>query len=170
MLAIHYCIPLADAESLAAVRRRVAERGRLFDGMEGLAHKFFLIDPVQPTYATYYLWRDSEAALRFLNGPFFAAVVESFGRPKVRLLLPQSVLLPEDAPRSAWLVHAEAEAMPAAPRQPRIDALDPASGEYLSLAFTGDWPGRRFDVAYHARGSAALDRTRMRDAVSFVSL
>ena len=167
MIAMHYSIALADADAVAEVRRRAESRGPLFDGMRDLAHKFFLIDPLRPAYATFYLWRDGDAAARFLAGPFFQAVVERFGRPKVHLLLPQKIVLPDFEPRQAWLINADAEAIPHAPPQPRIDALDPECGDYLSLAFTGDWPGRRFDIAYHARGSAALDRNLVRDSVDF---
>jgi hypothetical protein len=167
MLAMHYRIALAGSDGVASVRRRITERGPLFDGMDGLAHKFFLIDALQPTYATFYLWRDEAAARRFLQGPFFADLVAHFGRPKVHLTLPQKIRLPEEEPRQAWLVHAEADAMPYAPRTPRIDTVDPERGDYLSLAFTGDWPGRRFDIAYHARGTAALDRHLASDAISF---
>ena len=82
MLVMHYRIKLSGdrVEAAAAIRRRVAERGRRFDGMQGLARKFFLLDAADPTYATLYLWRDPDAALAFLQGSFFAAVIESFGR------------------------------------------------------------------------------------------
>jgi len=167
MLAMHYRIPLVDAEALAAIRDRVAERGPLFDGMDGLAHKFFLLDALQPTYATFYLWRDERAAQRFLDGPFFAHLAQHFGRPRVHLTLPRKIVLPREEPREAWLVLAEADAMPHAPQRPRIDTMHPEHGRYLSLAFTGDWPGRRFEVLYHARGTDALDRPLSSDAVGF---
>ena len=170
MIAMHYRIALAGSDGVAAVRRRVVERGPLFDGMEGLAHKFFLIDPARPTYATFYLWRDEAAAQGFLQGPFFADLVERFGRPKVHLTLPRKVVLPQQEPPEAWLVDAEADAMPFAPKSPRIDTLDPEHGRYLSLAFTSDWPGRRFEIVYHARGPAALDRPLLSDAVGFAIL
>jgi hypothetical protein len=41
MLAMHYKIPLSGPEAIATVRARAAERGPLFDGMDGLAHKLF---------------------------------------------------------------------------------------------------------------------------------
>ena len=170
MLAMHYRITLAGSDALAAVRRRVVERGPLFDGMDGLAHKFFLIDAAQPTYATFYLWRDEAAAQRFLHGPFFAHLVQHFGRPKVHLTLPQKIVLPKQDPSYAWLVIAEPEAMPYAPKRPRIDTLHPERGRYLSLAFTDDWPGRRFELLYHARGTAALDRPLLSDAIGFAIL
>ena len=93
MLAMHYQIALSGAEAVAAVRARAAERGPLFDGMAGLAHKLFLVDPADPCYATFYLWREPGAALDFLEGPFFAALAQSFGRPEVALLLTRAIEL-----------------------------------------------------------------------------
>ena len=63
MLAMHYAIPLSGADQVASVRARAAERGPLFDGMAGLGVKLFLIDPADPCYATFYLWREADAAM-----------------------------------------------------------------------------------------------------------
>jgi hypothetical protein len=152
MLGMHYLIPLDGADAVAAVRRRAAERGPLFDRMEGLAEKYFLVDPADPTYATFYLWQDPRAALGFLQGSFFAALAETFGRPEVRLLLPSRIALPADEPASAVLAAIAPDSGPA------IATLDPISGHALSLVFSGNAPGRRFDVMYHARGGGGPDR------------
>jgi heme-degrading monooxygenase HmoA len=106
MFVMHYRISLGGdaAEAAAAIRKRVAERSHLFDGMPGLARKFFLLDAADPTYATLYLWREPDAALAFLQGPYFAAVIESFGRPEVRLLLSTSIEQPSALPRSVALI------------------------------------------------------------------
>ena len=149
MLVMHYRISLVGdgAEAAAAIRRRVAARGHLFDGMTGLARKFFLLDPVEPTYATLYLWREPDAALAFLQGPFFAAVVESFGRPAVRLLLSTTVELPDALPRSVTLVdHAPGELS-----GPRIEAVDPLDGRKFALDFAETGRGRRFELLYTTR-------------------
>jgi uncharacterized protein DUF4865 len=151
MLGMHYLIPLSGADAVAAVRRRAAERGPLFDGMAGLAEKFFLVDPADPAYATFYLWHDPQAALGFLQGSFFAALAETFGRPEVRLLLPSRIALPPDEPASAVLADIAPD------RGPAIATLDPISGHALSLVFAPGAPGRRFDVMYHARGTAGPD-------------
>jgi hypothetical protein len=55
MLAMHDAIPLNGADQVATVRVRAAERGPWFDGMAGLGVKLFLLDPVDPCYATFYL-------------------------------------------------------------------------------------------------------------------
>jgi hypothetical protein len=90
---MHYAIPLNGADQVTAVRARAAERGPLFDGMAGLDVKLFLVDPVDPCYATFYLWREADAALGFLEGQFFKAL-SAFGRPEVKLLLTTAVDLP----------------------------------------------------------------------------
>ena len=149
MLVMHYRIPLAGdaAAASAAIRKRVAERGHLFDGMAGLERKFFLLDPADPTYATLYLWRNADAALAFLRGPLFAGVISSFGRPAVRLLLSTAIELPRVLPRSVRLIDHAQEAPPG----PSIQAIDPLDGSELVLAFAEAGPGRRFDLLYATR-------------------
>lgn len=156
MLAMHYKIPLSGPEAIATVRARAAERGPMFDGMEGLAHKLFLLDPVDPCYATFYLWREPDAALNFLEGKFFAALSQTFGRPQVVLLLTRSTDLPFAAGDAVVLGSRQGEPKDSE----RVRAVDPKSGEILTL---GSGPhGRRFEVMYHARGVAAAEG---RDAV-----
>lgn len=152
MLAMHYRIPLADAPAVDAIRRRAAERGPLFDGMPGLAHKYFLADAIEPTYATFYLWREADAALAFLRGPFFAALSETFGRPRVRLMVTTAIDPPAEDPREITMV----EGVRAHAFGPRIDAIDPDDGAPLSLRFDDAVRGRRFALLYHARGDAAF--------------
>ncbi len=147
MLAMHYSIQLKTPDQVAAVRVRVVERGPLFDGMPGLACKLFLVDSVDPCYATFYLWREPDAAHSFLQGPFFKALSDTFGRPEVKLLLTTATDLP----------FAEGETVALDPRvqqfdSPVIQALDPRSGDTIGLGpATG--PGRRFEVMYRALGA-----------------
>lgn len=154
MLAMHYRIPLAGIRALEAIRHRAAERGPLFDGMDGLGHKFFLADADDPAYATFYLWRDADAAHRFLRGPFFAALVDAFGRPPVRLLLTSAIDLPVADPRTVTLI----EGVSPHAFGPRIDALDPRDGAPLSLRFDEAVRGRRFELLYHARSGVPVAR------------
>jgi len=148
MLAMHYKIPLSGPEAIATVRARAAERGPLFDSLEGLAHKLFLIDPIDPCYATFYLWREPDAALTFLEGPFFAALSQTFGPPRVMLLLTRSTDLPFEAGDAVVLDSRQGEP----DGFERLRAVDPKSGEILTLG--GGPHGRRFEVMYHARGAA----------------
>jgi hypothetical protein len=149
MLAMHYRIPLAGMEAMAAVGRRAAERGPLFDRLDGLAHKFFLLDRADPTYATLYLWRDPAAAQAFLEGPLFAALVAAFGRPEVRLLLATAIELPDADPHEAVLT----EGLRTLGFGPRIDCIDPCNGQSLSLRFDDAVRGRRLTLLYHARAN-----------------
>ena len=147
MLAMHYKIPLSGPEAIATVRARAAERGPLFDGMEGLAHKLFLIDSVDPCYATFYLWREPDAALTFLEGSFFAALSQTFGRPQVVLLLTRATDLPFATGDTVVLDSRQGDSN----GSESLRAVDPKSGELLTL---GSGPhGRRFEVMYHARGA-----------------
>ena len=146
MLAMHYAIPLKDAEQVAAIRIRAAERGPLFDRMDGLAKKLFLVDPVDPCYATFYLWRHAEAALGFLEGPFFKALSDSFGRPDVKLLLTTATELPF-ASGEALRLQANAVVDTSSP----VRALDPHNGDIFALA-PADAAGRYFEVMYRATG------------------
>jgi hypothetical protein len=149
MLAMHYKIPLLGPEVISAVRTRATERGPLFDGMAGLAHKLFLVDPGEPCYATFYLWREPDAALSFLEGPFFAALSQSFGRPEVALLLTRATSLPFAAGDTVVLNSTDREAAGSGP----IRALDPKNGQILTLGSGSH--GRRFEVMYHAFGADA---------------
>ena len=146
MLVMHYRIPLAGdrREAAARIRARVSERGPSFDGMRGLERKFFLLDPLDPTYATLYLWRTADAALEFLRGPFFAALEASFGRPAVRLLLSTRVRLPDSFPQSVLL----ADDTRGEVHGPHIEAIDPLDGRRLALDFTETSAGRRFELLY----------------------
>jgi hypothetical protein len=149
MLVMHYRIKLGGdrVEAAAAIRRRVAERGHLFDGMQGLARKFFLLDAADPTYATLYLWRDADAALAFLQGPFFAAVIESFGRPAVRLLLSTAIELPHVLPKTVTLLDRADGALSG----PRIEAIDPLDGSKFALDLAAAGHGRHFELLYATR-------------------
>jgi hypothetical protein len=85
MLAMQYAVRLPDGFDAAKVRARVTERSALFDKLDGLEHKSFLFDSCDRVYAPLYIWRNSEAALRFmLEDRMFESVVETFGRPRVR--------------------------------------------------------------------------------------
>ena len=144
MLAMHYRFDLPDRAAIDAVDARVRERGPMFDGFPDMGHKWFLIDRETPCYAVFYLWHDAAGPTAFLEGPLFANLARTFGRPEVRLLLARSVLLPEPEPNQAFIVEDDAGLA-------AVRAFDPRDGRRLSFGF-GDGPGRRFEIAYHARG------------------
>lgn len=152
MLLMRYDIALDDAGQLEKVRARARERGPLFDGMDGLAWKLFLADPMEPTYATLYGWSDPAAAARFLDGPFFEALCASFGRPDVRLLLPRAVTVPPPGLLSITRCDSATD----------LSALDVRDGS----SFHAQWgdaaagAGRRFEVMYLARGNASTQQNQ----------
>jgi len=151
MLAMSYFIRLDGLTAVAAVRRRIQERGPVFDGMPGLAHKWFLLDAADPTYGNFYLWHTPAAALGFLQGPLFRGLCDTFGRPEVKLLLPTAVDLPTSPQSAASIVNADL----ASPGAKRIAVLDPLDGKCSELVFRETASGQTFDVAYHAVGELA---------------
>lgn len=144
MLAMHYRFDLPDRAAIDAVDARVRERGPMFDGFPDMGHKWFLIDRAKPCYALFYLWHDPAGVVDLLDGPLFANLSKTFGRPSVRLLLARHVVLPAREPAEAFL--ADGDVVEAAVR-----AFDPLDGRALSFGF-GAGPGRRFELVYHARG------------------
>lgn len=93
MLVLRYRHRLPADYDMDRVRRRVAERGRLWDATPGLGFKAFSIAEGAGgnVYAATYLWLDPLAAGAFLTDDRFRAVVDGFGRPGVETWLPLAV-------------------------------------------------------------------------------
>jgi hypothetical protein len=88
MRSTHYPIELARTYDMMQIEERVRLRGQAFERLDGLALKAFLVRSVSNgaagnCYAPFYVWNDDLAIARFLTGPLFAGVIESFGRPSV---------------------------------------------------------------------------------------
>lgn len=90
MHAMQYALTLPADYDMAVIRDRVARRGHLLDGWEGLGVKTYLIrergvhgSPVNQ-YAPFYLWNTLAGMNRFLWGGPFQSIVDDFGRPSVR--------------------------------------------------------------------------------------
>jgi hypothetical protein len=88
MRSTHYPIQLAPTYDMAQIEERARLRGHAFERLDGLALKAFLVRSVSRgatgnCYAPFYVWNDDSAIARFLTGPLFAGVIESFGRPSV---------------------------------------------------------------------------------------
>lgn len=94
MIAMQYTFHLSDDYDMNSLRARVADRGPLFDRMEGLYQKAFLISEKGihgasgNRYAPFYFWRYADAMSKFLVGDQFRAVSQAFGRPEVKSWLP----------------------------------------------------------------------------------
>ncbi|KUO16570.1 DUF4865 family protein [Streptomyces dysideae] len=90
MQAMQYGITLPADYDMGVIRDRVAAKGHLLDGWEGLGLKAFLIrergvhgSPVNQ-YAPFYLWNTVEGMNSFLWGGPFQGIPDDFGRPSVR--------------------------------------------------------------------------------------
>jgi hypothetical protein len=88
MRSAHYPIALAPDFDMARIDDRVRSRGHVFDRLDGLLMKAFLVQSIangaaRNCYAPFYVWRDDSAITNFLTGPLFGGVIESFGRPSV---------------------------------------------------------------------------------------
>ncbi len=94
MIGMQYIFSLPDDHDMGTIRNRVAERGHLFDKLEGLFEKAVLISEKgvagasKNSYAPFYLWNHDEAIGNFLVSDKFKAVSEAFGRPSVKTWLP----------------------------------------------------------------------------------
>jgi hypothetical protein len=89
MIAMHYRFPLPADYDMAIIDRRIAEKGHFTDGFPGLCFKAYLSaragQALENAYAPFYVWHTVEGMNAFLNGPGFAALTRSFGRPAVAL-------------------------------------------------------------------------------------
>ncbi|AFK53656.1 DUF4865 family protein [Tistrella mobilis] len=84
MLALQYTVRLKADVDADMIRRRVAERGSLYDNHPGLVMKSFLLNEEDQVYAPFYIWRSEEDWKQFVFGDLFANLAAAFGRPRVR--------------------------------------------------------------------------------------
>jgi Domain of unknown function (DUF4865) len=151
MIAMEYAFAFPDDFDMAAIRRRVADKGRHFDTYPGLLRKAFLArdrradsqaEPAEAgnSYATFYLWSSAKAAADFLGGPDFTAVCAAFGRPAVRLFAPlgiadgQETAAPKAAVRSIAPLAADANLAAAiAAQRASLDALRGRPGFHSAI-------------------------------------
>ncbi len=89
MIAMQYSIVLPADYEMAVIRERIAAKGPLTDDFPGLVFKAFLhasrgVHGPENLYAPFYLWEDADAMNRFLTGPGFVALTQSFGWPVVK--------------------------------------------------------------------------------------
>jgi hypothetical protein len=82
----------------------------------------------------------------------FAALIASFGRPAVRLLLPAAVEIPHALPRSVMLSGEGQGALSG----PGIRAMDPLDGSEFALSFAEAGSGRRFELLYATRSDLSV--------------
>ncbi|WP_025130662.1 DUF4865 family protein [Pseudomonas sp. PH1b] len=94
MFAKQYSHRLPADYPMQLIRQRAAERGPLWDRVEGLVFKVFagrergVHGATENLYASIYLWQDAAGAGKMLMGPGFQGVIDSFGRPHIESWLP----------------------------------------------------------------------------------
>lgn len=117
MIAKQYSFTLPADYDMGIVRRRVADRGGVFDSVAHLAFKAFLISERgvygshENAYAPFYVWRSEQGMLDFLLGPMFRGVSNDFGWPAVRTWTPLALTVGANV-RAA--THASRELVPIA--------------------------------------------------------
>ncbi|MGE7958872.1 DUF4865 family protein [Pseudomonas sp. NPDC089530] len=94
MFAKQYSHRLPADYDMGVIRQRAADRGPLWDDVDGLLFKVFagqergVHGAGHNLYASIYLWADPEGAARFLMGSGFDSVIDAFGRPQIESWLP----------------------------------------------------------------------------------
>ncbi|MFJ2989585.1 DUF4865 family protein [Collimonas sp. NPDC087041] len=94
MFAIQYSHRLPADYNMQQMRDRAAARGPLWDAVEGMIFKAFVIQErgqngaAGNLYGAVYLWQEADATAKFLMGERFQSVIDSFGRPQVENWLP----------------------------------------------------------------------------------
>ncbi len=172
MLAMHYQFELPADYDMRIIRDRIAARGSVFENMEGLVFKQFLMadfrsDSPTNLYAPVYLWSSTAAAWHFLRGPLFSALCASFWKPRVQIGLVSSAprrseiqaatVLHRTAQMLAGTVAPSLETPLEVPRESALVWLDPNSWTRTILqaqaAGASATPAQAFEVVHLARGS-----------------
>lgn len=103
MLAMQYQFTLPTDYDMNRIVQRINSKGPLLDDFPGLLFKAYLYHRADDSslpgkhnlYAPFYLWENNEAMNRFLHGPGFLALQETFGRPTIRWWSVWQAILPE---------------------------------------------------------------------------
>ncbi len=135
MLAMQYSFALPASFAMAEIRERIATKGPLLDDFPGLVFKAYLYaergaDGPENLYAPFYLWQDADAMNRFLSGPGFVALTESFGWPAVRLWSVWHARAPAVGQASAF---ATREVLPLAPHSDLARSSEQAAADVDAL-------------------------------------
>lgn len=87
MYSMQYLVPLSKDFDISAIGKRVSAKAPDYDAFPGLAMKVWMAQSKTRhggnLYGTFYLWSDAAGAARFLTGPGFQGIIDSFGRPPV---------------------------------------------------------------------------------------
>lgn len=87
MFAMQYGFDFPANFDMGTILARAATLGPGFNDLAGLYHKAFLVGTSSPgvanRYAPFYLWRDVDGLVTFLQSDAFRAVSAHYGRPAV---------------------------------------------------------------------------------------
>jgi len=104
---MRYSYALPNNYDMSIVRQRVASKGSVFDGFNGLVFKSFLIQEVarhgRNSYGSLYLWESQEAAYGFLGGDLYQKLTDSFGRPEIDIWILPAFFKDEDLSQTRFV-------------------------------------------------------------------
>ncbi|WP_292053603.1 MULTISPECIES: DUF4865 family protein [unclassified Brevundimonas] len=168
MLAMQYKIDFPDKFDMDRIRQRIADKGHLLDGYEGLVFKAYLYSEADNAtsrnrYAPFYVWHDSQAMWRFLGSEGFAKLCEDFGRPKVNVWYLNDRKIFRDIDQTSHVMIGESQRKPmpslASANDPGclavIEAIDPWSWESVTVYFARIQPSAHSDRATYVCGYLA---------------
>jgi len=88
MFAMQYGFDFPATFDMGTILARAADIGPRFNELPGLYHKAFLVGRHSPgtanRYTPFYLWRDVEGLMGFLQSDAFKALSAHYGRPAVQ--------------------------------------------------------------------------------------
>lgn len=117
---MQYSYTLPADYDMSIIRQRIETKGKLMNEFPHLVFKAFTYASRgqacdysrENLYAPFYLWKDNAGINRFLCSDGFAALVQSFGWPLVRIWLVLEYDLPENLTSAEW---ATREGIPISP-------------------------------------------------------
>lgn len=113
MIAMQYKIVLPSDYPMERIENRIREKGHLLDGFPGLMFKAYLYSRKDAksyqnsvnSYAPFYVWRDHESMIAFLQSEGFKALCEHFGRPTVEVWFVDGIPVAPAAHHSFARIH-----------------------------------------------------------------
>lgn len=82
-MAVEFTMP--EGTDFVALREVARQRAAMYERMDGLRYKAFVLDPERRVYGGLYVWDSREHIARFMQTEIFRGAVEKFGQPDVRI-------------------------------------------------------------------------------------
>lgn len=110
IVAMQYSYTLPADYDMSIIRQRVASKGHLLNGFPNLIFKAFTFAASDDNtrysrenlYAPIYLWQNAAGINQFFENRGFAALVQTFGWPQVRIWSVWCAQLHESFPSASW--------------------------------------------------------------------